>query len=247
MKIILVIGDRSEQASALAQNLGLHGIEAIPCARDWKLAVRCMTSHQISLILAGIDRSSQSIEFFSTLIELTEIPVVALGPGTDADTMVWYLDNGASDYIPASTSLNVIAAKIHSRLREMPEAEDGQVVQLHDLTIDLSARTVSRGVREASLTPLEYRLLRVLAENLGRTCSRRMLLEQVWGTDFEDCTHYLRLYVGYLRQKLESNPAKPRYLVTDWGHGYRLVDPAPGARGAARSARQLRPLPTTTG
>ncbi len=224
MKMILVIGERPEHASALAQNLGLCGIEAIPCARDWKLAVRCLTSHPVKLILANVDNTAEAREFFHSLEELTEAPIIALGPASDYDGMVWYLEHGAADYMAASTPFNALAAKISALLREGAQfASD--VMQLRDLRIDLAARLVMRGAKTISLTPIEFKLLSVLAQNVERTCSRRMLLEQVWGKDFEDCAHYLRLYVGYIRQKLEPNPARPRYLVTDWGYGYRLTDP----------------------
>jgi len=226
--MLLVIGDRPEQATALAQNLGLYGIEAMPSAKDWKLAVRCLTSHPVGLIIASADKTQQSIEFFSTLSELTDVPIIALGSSSEADTIVWYLDNGAVDYIPASTPPKVIAAKVSSRLREGEHAASNghrNVLELRDLRIDFAARRVVRGARTVQLTPIEFKLLSVLAQNVERTCSRKMLMGQVWGKDFEDCTHYLRLYVGYLRQKLEPNPARPRYVVTDWGYGYRLTDP----------------------
>lgn len=239
MKIILVIGDRPEQAKALAERLGIFGIEAIPCARDWKLAVRCLTSHQVSLILLSVDKSQKSSEFFSTLQELTEVPITAFGMGTDADHVVWYLENGSADYIPANTPINVLAAKLSSQLRTGPQAPAPArgVINLRDLSIDLDAYVVTRSRRVVSLTPLEFKLLRVLAENAGRACSRKMLLEQVWGEDFQSCAHYLRLYIGYLRQKLEVDPARPRLLLTEWGYGYRLVKP----RQVERRVTALRP------
>jgi two-component system KDP operon response regulator KdpE len=192
------------------------------------LAVRSLTSHPVGLIIASADKTQQSIDFFSTLRELTDVPIIALGSSSEADTIVSYLDNGAVDYLPASTPLKVLAAKVSSRLREREQAArngNSHILELRDLRIDFGARRVVRGARTVQLTPIEFKLLSVLAQNVERTCSRKMLMEQVWGKDFEDCTHYLRLYVGYLRQKLEPNPARPRYVVTDWGYGYRLTDP----------------------
>jgi two-component system KDP operon response regulator KdpE len=81
-----------------------------------------------------------------------------------------------------------------------------------------------------SLTPIEFRLLSVLAENMGKACSRRMLLKAVWGDDFEDCSHYLRLYIGYLRRKIEPNHGSNQMIVTEWGYGYRLVESGRGAK-----------------
>jgi DNA-binding response OmpR family regulator len=245
LKIILVIGERPEQATALAQRLGVSGLETIPCARDWKLAVRCLTSHNISLIVAGVDRSPESAEFFMTMRELTDVPIVAFGAGNDANSIVWHLEHGAADYIPAASPANVLAARLALRLKDGEPAQDRQVVRIRDLTIDTAARTVTRGNRVISLTPLEFRLLAVLTDNLGRSCSRQMLLERVWGKDFQDCTHYLRLYVGYLRQKIEVDPGRPRYLLTEWGYGYRLVEPTRTAeRTPAVRQPQLRTAST---
>ena len=92
-----------------------------------------------------------------------------------------------------------------------------------DLEVDLDRHEVRRRGRVVPPTPTEFRILRVLAERPGAVCTNRMILEQVWGEEFADCTHYLRLYVGYLRKKLEEDPRHPRLLVTEWGVGYRLI------------------------
>ena len=98
---------------------------------------------------------------------------------------------------------------------------------------------VRRRGRVVPLTPTEFRILRVLAERPGAVCTNRMVLEQVWGEEFADCTHYLRLYIGYLRKKLEEDPRHPRLLVTEWGVGYRLIPDSwsrPAELGPARAA-----------
>jgi two-component system KDP operon response regulator KdpE len=102
--------------------------------------------------------------------------------------------------------------------------------------IDLDRYAVTRAGEPIALTPIEFRLLRVLAENAGKACSHEMLLDSVWGPDFRDCAHYLRLYVGYLRQKLEDDPKRPRILATEWGYGYRLVAPQEPAQAMPRRA-----------
>ena len=225
MNIVLVIGERPEQALAVAQRLGMCGIEAMPCARDWKLAVRSLTSHNISVIVLHVDSSEVSKDFFGLLCDITAIPVIALGVGASTDQVIWYLDNGAADYIPRTTPDGILAAKALSLMRTAAGRADGEPLRIGDLTIDLDRREVKLAGQNISLTPIEFKLLGVLVQNAGRACARRTLLRLVWGEDFESCSHYLRLYIGYLRQKLEPDPQRPRVILTDWGFGYRLVEP----------------------
>ncbi len=234
MNVVLVVGERPEQANALAERLGILGIESIPCARDWKLAVRSLMTHNVSLILLDVDASEDSLAFFEILTDVSDVPVIARGVMADTDNVVSYLESGAADFVGRTIRPPVLAAKIQSLLRSVQS--NGSVpgsIEIGEVSIDLRSRTVTKGAAEVSLTPLEYRLLRELATNKGRPCRHKDLLKTVWGEDFTNCSHYLRLYVGYLRQKLEDNPRRPRMLLTEWGYGYRLVEP----KAACRSVR----------
>ena len=226
VNIVLVVGERPERANALAERLGLLGVEAIPCARDWKLAMRSLMTYDVSLILLDVDDSEDSLAFFEILNDVCDIPVIARGVMAKTDNVVAYLEAGAADFVGRTTTAPVLVAKIQSLLRS--GQSNGSVpasIEFGEVSIDLQSRTVTKGEEEVSLTPLEYRLLRELATNKGRACRRKDLLKSVWGEDFTNCSHYLRLYVGYLRQKLEDNPRRPRMLLTEWGYGYRLVEP----------------------
>jgi two-component system, OmpR family, KDP operon response regulator KdpE len=233
---VLVVGERPEQARALAERLGLLGLETIPCARDWKLAVRSLTGHKISLILAEVDQSQESRDFFQLLRELTDLPIVAFGSKNDTDEVVWYLEHGATSHVARTTAQGVLAAKLAALLGANGHVMSQEVVRTGNLTIDIAAYSVTRDGVPVQLTPIEFRLLQVLAENAGAACSQGKLLETVWGPDFRDCAHYLRLYMGYLRQKLEVDPKRPRILLTQWGYGYRLATVSEEAV-AVRSAR----------
>ena len=237
MNVVLVVGERPEQASALAESLGVLGLEAIPSAKEWKLAVRCLTSHKVSLILLDVEGNRGSRRFFELVREITDIPIIARGGVSSPDDAIWYLDNGAADYVTRLLPPTILAAKIKSFVRNgQPDAPAG-VIRLGTLTIDLDRYAVSRSGEPIALTPIEFRLLRVLAENAGKVCSHQLLLDRVWGEDFLDCSHYLRLYVGYLRQKLEEDPRRPKIVMTEWGYGYRLVAPTvPEAQTLARPA-----------
>ena len=241
VNIVLVVGERPEQANALAERLGLLGVEAIPCARDWKLAMRSLMSHEVSLILLDVDDSEDSLTFFEMLNDVCDIPVIARGVMAKTDNVVAYLESGAADFVGRTTTAPVLAAKVQSLLRSVQS--NGSVpasIEVGAVSIDLQSRTVMKGTEEISLTPLEFRLLKELAANKGRPCRHKDLLKSVWGEDFTNCSHYLRLYVGYLRQKLEDNPRRPRMLLTEWGYGYRLAEPkAASKRVRGRASLRL--------
>ncbi len=240
LNTVLVVSDRPEQASALAERLGIIGVEAIASARDWKLAVRKLVANRVAVILTDIDSSEESLSFFETIQELSGLPVIVRGPGSDTGLVMPYLERGAVDYISKTTTVTLLADKIQTMMRlRLSSAEADAIVFAGDLSIDLSKRTVVKGIHEVSLTPLEYRLLSVLAENVGRPCKREELLRRVWGADFASCSHYLRLYIGYLRQKLEENPRRPQLLLTEWGYGYRLNE-ADQRRGRVFGRTELR-------
>ena len=231
MDVVLVVGERPEQANALAERLGILGVEAVPCARDWKLTVRSLMTHDVSLILLDVDASEDSLTFFEVLNDVSDVPVIARGVMTDTDNVVSYLESGAADFVGRTIRPPVLAAKIQSLLRSVQS--NGSVsgsIEVGEVSVDLGSRTVMKGTEEISLTPLEFRLLKELATNKGRSCRHKDLLKTVWGEDFINCSHYLRLYVGYLRQKLEDNPRRPRMLLTEWGYGYRLVEPKADCR-----------------
>lgn len=240
MNYVLVIGEKPQQARALSERLGIAGVEAIPSARDWKLAVRCLTSHPISLVLLDVDLRPETVEFFRLIRDLTEVPIVARGDATSHEQQLWYLDNGAVEFVGRTVVPTILAAKVQSLLRNGWSRESGRgMIRVGELAIDVDSYSVVKGDTPISLTPIEFRLLRVLAENAGKACSRAELLKEVWGDDFRDCSHYLRLYIAYLRSKIEDNPRRPRMLLTEWGYGYRLVQ-AETKRESVRARRAVR-------
>jgi two-component system KDP operon response regulator KdpE len=238
MKVTLVIGERPERSQALAEWLGVYGLEAIPCGRDAELLVRSLNAQDVSSILVWVDGTPESAEFFESLRALTAAPILAMSVAGDLDNIVSYLDRGAAGFIPGHMPISSIADKIRTLAPDQVAIAERTetVLQIGDLEIDLESRDVTRGRTRIPLTNLEFKLLRALAENAGRACSRRMLLSRVWGDEFVDRPQYLRLYMGYLRQKLEKDPARPRLLRTDWGYGYRLVVPRKSARRVTKPA-----------
>jgi two-component system, OmpR family, KDP operon response regulator KdpE len=233
MHRILVVGERPEDAQALASRLGVLGYEGAASAGDITAALRSVIAFKPDVIVFSAGRGEESKELFGMLERVSQLPVLVQGDDTSGDEMIAYLDLGAVGYVPKTASPALLSARIGSVLRRSPQQAENGVVHAGNVTLDLERRQIQKDGLRVSLTPTEFKLLRTLAEHTGRPCSQKYLLQQVWGDDFVSCTHYLRLYIGYLREKLEDDPKKPRLIVTDWGHGYRLVAEHGRARNPA--------------
>jgi two-component system KDP operon response regulator KdpE len=229
LRRVLVIGEGPDQAKALAFRLGHLGIEAAPSVGELTLSVRAIFAFKPHLILLDSYSSDNPRELFRFLSDVTDIPIVVRGDSRHQEDLVWYLEQGAADYVSRTVSETVLSARIKAILRRQDKDESRGVIQIGSLEIDTERHQVRKDGDALQLTPTEFRILRVLGENAGRPCDHGMLLERVWGEEFRQCSHYLRLYVGYIRQKIEDDPKRPRFLLTEWGVGYRLVpdQPAP--------------------
>ncbi|MBX6378561.1 MAG: winged helix-turn-helix domain-containing protein, partial [Clostridia bacterium] len=135
------------------------------------------------------------------------------------------LDAGADDYVTKPFGMGELLARIRVALRHQTGGGADPVVRLGGLVVDLAARRVTMEGREVRLTPTEYEILRVLAKHPGRVLTHRQILREVWGPAYQDETHYLRVYMAQLRRKIEPDPERPRYLITETGVGYRLQEP----------------------
>jgi len=165
----------------------------------------------------------EGVEVLRRLREWTSAPVIILSV-RDADRdKVAALDAGADDYLTKPFSTDELLARLRVARRHAQPAAAEPVLTFGDVQIDLARRIVTRGGEGVKLTPTEYALLRLLALHAGRVLTHRQILKEVWGPQYVDETHYLRVYFAQLRQKLEANPALPRLIVTEPGVGYRLV------------------------
>ncbi len=238
MHRVLVVGERPEEAKALAFRLGLAGYESAPSASEMMLALRALFALQPDAIVLDVGSNGGGRELFQLLERVSQLPILVLGDGRSGDDLVWYLESGAADYLAKPVSPAILSPRIGTILRRRAQQALGGAIRVGSLEMDLDRYQVRKNEVVISLTPTEFRLLQVLAENAGKACSRRMLLERVWGEDFRLCSHYLRLYIGYLRQKLEDDPGSPRLLVTEWGVGYRLI--AEQASSGSSGLRRIR-------
>ena len=150
-------------------------------------------------------------------------PVLVLSARSTEHDKIGVLDAGADDYLTKPFSVGELLARVRALLRRRVKP-DGEAAQLRcgDLEVDFSRRQVSRRGEPVKLTPIEYRLLGVLIVNAGKVMTHRQLLREVWGPAYSDSSHYLRIYVGHLRHKLEDDPAQPRHFLTETGVGYRF-------------------------
>jgi two-component system KDP operon response regulator KdpE len=154
--------------------------------------------------------------------EWSHVPIVVVSAVGDEREKVRALDAGADDYVTKPFGSQELAARLRAVLRRVADTGTEPAIEVGDLVIDLADRRVRRGEQNIHLTPIEFDLLRVLAQNRGRLVTHRRLLQEVWGPSYGDETHYLRVHVAHIRAKLELDPARPQYVITEPGIGYRL-------------------------
>ena len=165
------------------------------------------------------------LDFIRGLRAWSEIPVIVLSARTREADKIAALDAGADDYLVKPFGTGELLARVRAQLRRRPRAsaDARSVLEFGDVRIDLGRRTVERAGTALHLTPLEYRLLTHLASHPNRVLTHPQLLRAVWGPSHAEDTHYVRIYMGHLRAKLEADPSQPRHLVTELGVGYRFV------------------------
>ncbi len=163
----------------------------------------------------------------------SNVPIIVLSARTNEADKIAALDAGADDYLAKPFGLGELMARVRANLRRprtvSTEAQNEAITlvdpifRFGDVEVNRSERIVRRAGSEVHLTPIEYRLLAVLVANVGRVITQKQLLREVWGPSHSEQSHYLRIYMGHLRQKLELDPAQPRHLLTESGVGYRLL------------------------
>lgn len=169
------------------------------------------------------DRSG--IEVCRELRTWTQVPILLLSVVGEEDEKVEALDAGADDYVTKPFAVNELLARLRAAIRRAA-APQGPVVEIGELRIDLDKQVVYQGGTPVPLTPHEFKLLALFARNEGRLLTHRMILREVWGLAYQTELHYVHVYVSRLRRKIETDPAHPRYLLTESASGYRLVDSA---------------------
>jgi two-component system KDP operon response regulator KdpE len=164
------------------------------------------------------------IDFIRDFRQWSQTPVIVLSARSDEQAKIAALDAGADDFLSKPFGIGELQARLRVALRRHASTvQPDPVYQFSEIRVDLASRRITRGEEEIHLTPIEFRLLATLLNNHGKVLTQRQLLNQVWGPNAVEHSHYLRIYMGHLRQKLENDPARPRHLLTETGIGYRFM------------------------
>jgi two-component system KDP operon response regulator KdpE len=165
------------------------------------------------------------MEFLRDLRSWSNVPVIVLSARVGEQDKIDALDAGADDYLTKPFGVGELLARVRAASRRRREAGGvvGSVFEFGDVKVDSSMRTVHKGDAPIHLTPIEYRLLSLLIANAGKVLTHRQILRDVWGPSHTEDGHYVRVYMGHLRQKLENDPAQPKHILTETAVGYRLV------------------------
>jgi two-component system KDP operon response regulator KdpE len=223
---ILLIEDEPQMRRFLRGSLATSGYKLLEAETgEAGLASARAQPPDVVLLDLGLP-DMDGTEVTRRLREWTTVPVIVLSARGQEQDKVAALDAGADDYLTKPFSLPELLARIRVAQRHAArgDGKEESVLSFGDLEIDLAGRVVKRGPSEVRLTPVEYKLLATLARNAGKVMTYQQLLKEVWGPRYATQKQYLHVYVGHLRSKLEAEPARPRYLLTEPGVGYRFKD-----------------------
>ena len=221
---ILVVDDEIEILRALQRSLTAHGYEVFT-AGSGEDALEAITLHRPDLILLDLGLPGISgLEVCKQVRAQSNLPIIVLSVKDTERDKVLALDLGADDYVSKPFGINEVLARVRVALRHAAHVRAGTepTFVAGPLKVDFAQRLVQVNGQEVKLTPTEYDLLKVLIKNSGKIMTRQMLLSQVWGTGYSSEAHYLHVYIGQLRRKIEPDPAHPRFILTVSGVGYRF-------------------------
>jgi two-component system KDP operon response regulator KdpE len=222
---VLVVDDEPQILRALGTTLRGAGYEIDTADTAAGALAAAAARPPAAVILDLVLPDGSGTDVCRELRTWTDAPVIILSAVGEEREKIAALDAGADDYVTKPFSVDELLARLRAVLRRLAP-ETGPVIEVGALRIDVPERFVTRDGERIKLTPHEFDLLRVLAQNRGKLLTHRMLLREVWGPAYQVEAHYLHVYISHLRSKLEPDPSQPRYLLTEAGAGYRLVDPA---------------------
>jgi len=226
-RLILVVDDEPRMIQFIRMNLELEGYRVIQASNGLEALDKVRDELPDLVILDVMMPDLDGFETLRILRETSDVPVIMLTVKSEEDDIVRGLGLGADDYIIKPFSPRVLSSRVQALLRraESPAAIEKTSLEIDErLTIDFARREVIVEGERIQLRPTEYRLLYHLVNNAGWVMPHETLLQKVWGYEYRDETHYLRLYITYLRQKIEKDSANPQYILTERGVGYRFVD-----------------------
>jgi two-component system KDP operon response regulator KdpE len=222
MTRILVVDDDRQLLRALRINLATRGYD-VELAPTGVTALAAASRQPPDLVIVDLGLPDMDgVEVVEGVRGWSAVPVIVLSARHLEQAKVRALDAGADDYVTKPFGMDELLARIRAALRRAAPRVEAPVVTTESFTVDLAARRVTRDGTDVRLTPTEWHVLEVLIRHAGKLVSQRQLLQEVWGPRYESETNYLRVYLAQLRAKLEPDPARPRYLLTEPGMGYRF-------------------------
>jgi two-component system, OmpR family, KDP operon response regulator KdpE len=227
---VLVVDDEPQILRALGTNLRARGYE-VDLAGTGEAALDLAARNRpdavvLDLGLPGID----GVEVIRGLRGWSTVPIIVLSVRDAEGDKVAALDAGADDYVTKPFGMGELLARLRASVRRAVPADEAAAVITGDFTVDLSAKRVSTAAGEVRLTPTEWQIVELLVRHPGKLVSQRQLLQEVWGPQYGRETNYLRVFLAQIRRKLEPDPSRPRYFVTEPGMGYRFEPGTEGAR-----------------
>ncbi|MBI5965075.1 MAG: response regulator [Chloroflexi bacterium] len=219
---VLVVDDESSIRRYLRAALSAQGFTVYEAANGQEAINAVLANHPDIIILDLGLPDFDGIEVTRQLREWSQTPIIILSVREAENDKIAALDAGADDYLTKPFSTGELMARMRVALRRIGSKPDDPTLQVDNLKMDISRRLVTVDEIQISLTPIEYEILRLLLQNAGKVITHRQLLRQVWGTAYESEMHILRVNISNLRRKIEPDPARPHYLLTEPGVGYRI-------------------------
>jgi two-component system KDP operon response regulator KdpE len=222
---VLVVEDEAEIRRFVSLSLEREGFDVYQADGVQRGLIEASSRRPELVVLDLGLPDGDGVDLIRDLRKWSDVPVIVLSARVDEEDKVIALDAGADDYLVKPFGVPELLARVRAHLRRRATgARDARpVIEFGDVRIDLQRRLVARGGETLHVTPIEYRLLTHLATHPDCVLTHRQLLHAVWGPNHGEDTHYLRVYMGQLRKKIEADPAQPRHLVTETGIGYRFV------------------------
>ena len=222
MTRILAVDDEPPMLRALGANLRVHGYE-VDLAATGEEALELAARHQPDAVILDLGLPGISgLEVIRGLRGWTDTPIIILSAREAQGEKVAALDLGADDYVTKPFGMDELLARVRAALRRATPSQQEPVIETADFSVDLAAKKVTTTDGEVRLTPTEWHLVEVLVRNTGKLVTGRQLLREVWGPSYGDETNYLRVHFAHIRRKLEPEPSRPRYFITEPGMGYRF-------------------------
>ncbi|XAS73670.1 response regulator [Micrococcaceae bacterium Sec5.1] len=225
MRTVLVVDDEPQLLRALQVNLRAEGYEVLT-AMDGTTALQYAEGNHPEIIVLDLGLPDiNGVDVITRIRRSSSTPIIVLSARQGSVDKVRALDAGADDYVTKPFGLDELLARLRVAERRLGTSDGGDqvvIVDVGDFAVDLEKKKVTRDGASVRLTPREWAILQLLVCNPGRLITQQQMLARIWGPGYDGETHYLRVYMGQLRRKLEADPARPRHLLTEAGMGYRF-------------------------